>query len=199
MKIIAFEGLDKAGKHTLARYYVDYLISQGYKVGFMDFHRYSTPTGKIIKDWLYGEYDADQETIELIMAADKLAAKQDIEFLRSEGYDFLILDRYKWSQYAYSLASGYPKDKAGYLNDMIPSPDFTVYVHVTPETSMSRRGKHGDNDRYESDLHLLYRVRDNYNRLATIHNDTTLVIEGEQPLEMMKSEFMMKIKQRGLG
>jgi dTMP kinase len=41
-------------------------------------------------------------------------------------------------------------------------PDIEIFIDIPAEESMSRKGKHnnGENDRYESDLGLLERVRE---------------------------------------
>lgn len=194
MKIIAFEGLDKAGKATLSHHLANYLEAKDFTVGLMDFHRYSTPTGQLIKKFLYGEYDVPQDAIELIMAADKVAALQDFKMLEQEGYDYLILDRYKLSQYVYSMANNYDADRAHALWEMIPNPDYTFYVDVTPETSMKRQGKHGINDRYESDHALLTRVRDGY--LDFVEDANIFILDGEQPLEEIQAQLIIQVKER---
>lgn len=191
MKIIAFEGLDKAGKATLSRKLADYLETKGYTVGHMDFHRYSTGTGQLIRKFLYGEYNVPQEAIELIMAADKIAATTDFNLLKEEGYDYLILDRYKWSQYVYSRAQDYPEEWANMLQGMIPDADHTVYVDVSPETSMKRQGKHGINDRYESDHDLLSRVRAHYLDLVAVH--TAILLDGEDDIEQVSARMLIEM------
>lgn len=191
MKIIAFEGLDKAGKATLSHHLADYLESKGFTVGLMDFHRYSTPTGQLVKKFLYEEYDVPQDAIELIMAADKVAAIPDFKMLKEEGYDYLILDRYKLSQYVYSQANGFNEQFAKTLWDMTPDPDYTIYVDISPETSMTRQGKHGANDRYEKDKDLLARVRAHY--LDYTAENFPIVLDGEDDLEQIKARLLIQM------
>lgn len=191
MKIIAFEGLDKAGKATLSHHLADYLDSKGYKVGHMDFHRYSTPTGQLIRKFLYGEYHVPQQAMELIMAADKIAAVPDFQMLAQEGYDYLILDRYKLSQYVYSQANGVDQDLAIALWNTIPDPDYTIYVDVSPETSMKRQGKHGVNDRYESDHALLSKVRAHY--LQYVAEENPIALDGEDDIEQVKAHLLIEM------
>lgn len=194
MKIIAFEGLDKAGKATLSRHLADYLEMKGYTVGHMDFHRYSTPTGQLIRKFLYGEYKVPQEAIELIMAADKIAANPDFKMLEEEGYDFLILDRYKLSQYVYSQANGINEELATLLWNLVPDPDETIYIDISPETSMARQGKHGDNDKYESNYELLARVRAEYMEYA--HQKLPVILDGEDDIEQVKARLLIEMAHR---
>lgn len=193
MIIVAFEGLDKSGKASASAYLAD-LLSKDYKVGQMDFHRYNTDIGQIIWKWLRKENDLSQETIELLMAADKVSAKTAFKTLEQSGYDILLLDRYKMSQFAYSIASGVDPHLVGVLQDLIPDPDHTVYLDVTPGVSMARQGKHGANDRYESDYNLLSEVRDTYLDMFT-HEDSEVVtiINGEQPQNLVFQELHERV------
>lgn len=159
MIVISTEGLDKSGKYSLVKQMKEQLEADGYKVAASEFHRYDTPTGELIQKWLHGEYTASQQTIELIMAADKYAQVQYFEKLESEGYDILLLDRYIGSQYVYSEAAGIDPDWTDTLLSYLRPPDMEIYIDVSPEVSMARKGKHGDNDRYESDYQLLDRAR----------------------------------------
>lgn len=159
MKIVSVEGLDKSGKHSTVEGLKEKLEAKGYKVATSEFHRYDTPTGQLIRQWLYGEYKVSQQTIELIMAADKYAQKEWFEQLEQEGYDILILDRYLGSQVVYSAASGIQPDWIQNILRSLYIPDIEIFIDISPDTSMKRKGKHGENDRYESDKELLTRAR----------------------------------------
>lgn len=162
MKIIETEGLDKAGKYTQSKLLAEYLKSLGYKVVQSEFHRYDTPTGKLIRDYLYKQYEVNDKTIELIMTADKVAQQDWFEQLKQEGVDFLILDRYVGSQTSYALAKGLPIDFIQTLSSLVVQPNLSIFLDISPELSMARKGKHGENDRYESDLAYLTKVRECY-------------------------------------
>jgi dTMP kinase len=168
MKIIAIEGLDKSGKHTQTKMLAAYLEATGYKVMQSEFHRYDTPTGQLIMDWLTGKWDVDQYTIELIMTADKQAQQKTFDELEKQGVDFLILDRYTSSQQVYSKANDVAWDWTIELQRYMRYPDFEIFIDIPAEESMVRKGKHnnGENDRYESDLEMLNRVRDLFLHLA---------------------------------
>lgn len=162
MKIIVIEGLDKAGKHTQVMRLVKYLLNKGLHVSSTDFHRYDSPTGQLIRKWLYKEYDVDRATIELIMSADKQAQQSWFKSLELHGVDFLILDRYVGSQTCYAIASGLDKEWVFSLQGLLIKPDLEIFIDISPLESMSRKGKHGENDRFESDLQLLGKIRSEY-------------------------------------
>lgn len=193
MKIIVFEGLDKSGKFSQSERLKANLEELGYKVAKSEFHRYDTPTGQLIQKWLYGEYDVDQTTIELIMAADKYAQVPWINSLRKEGYDFLILDRYYTSQIVYGRASGGDVDWIDGLIGDLPAYHLQFFLDISPEESMRRKGKHGENDRYESDLTLLKNVRQWYLHEVETQGDIKL-INAERSVEEIENEIFLFMK-----
>lgn len=204
MKIIAFEGMDKSGKHTASVQLAEHLISLGYKVVQSEFHRYDTPTGKLIQDYLYGKYKVSNETIQLIMSADKQAQQEWINDLEESGVDFLILDRYYLSQKVYSNyfidKSEYTPEEVslykGLYTDIIKcfrKADITIYLDNTAETSMSRKGQHGENDLYEQNKELLEYVRNGY--LEEVQKEKQyLIISSEQSIEEVEKELIDKFK-----
>ncbi|WP_067923712.1 dTMP kinase [Alicyclobacillus shizuokensis] len=179
MYLIALEGLDKSGKATQVQLLQDRLEKGGKKVTTMDFHRYDTPTGQLIMKWLRREWEVSQETIELIMTADKQAQQENFQRLEQEGYDFLVLDRYTLSQIVYSQAAGIEWLWTLALQSHLRQPDLDIYIDITPEESMRRKGKWGENDRYESDLAFLKRVRENYlSYVDKIHSTSVAIVDG---------------------
>lgn len=158
--IIVVEGKDKTGKKTQTDLLVDYLLKQGYKAIKSEFHRYDTLTGQLIMEWLQKKWDAPQQVIEIIMAYDKQNQQKWFKQLEREKYDFLVLDRYTLSQFAYGSATGGDIKWLEELQEYIRKPDLDIVIEIDSETSMNRKGKHneGNNDKYESDKDLLDRV-----------------------------------------
>ncbi|WP_090646389.1 dTMP kinase [Paenibacillus sp. UNC496MF] len=180
MKIVAIEGLDKSGKATQTKLLREALEQQGHKVATSEFHRYDTPTGKLVMDWLTGKYDVDQLTIEFIMAADKQAQQGWFRELDAMGYDILILDRYTLSQQAYAKANKVPASLVNELQRHMIAPDINIIIDIPANISMTRKGKHNDgqNDRYESDLAMLMRVREYY-----LNSWNCFILDGEMSIE----------------
>lgn len=184
MKIVVIEGLDKAGKHTAAVSLERRLHREGVSLVRSEFHRYETPTGNLVKQWLIGQYDVDQKTIELIMAADKQAQQAWFNELEEQGVEVLILDRYVCSQLAYAIVNGSTREWTGELQRYMRPADHTILIDIPPEVSMARTGKHnnGENDRYESNLEMLRQVRAVY-RTELEADPSNIIVDGEQPLE----------------
>lgn len=191
MMIITFEGLDKSGKKSQSELLYQALYERGYNVEKSEFHRYDTPTGQLIRKFLDGEYQANQLAIECIMAADKYAQLDWFEEIK-EKTDVLILDRYLTSQFVYSTANGVDIDFTLNLLDRMPEPNFEFFLDIPPEESMKRKGKWGENDKYESDNALLSKARDNYLRIMTIEqeSDRALILDGTKEVEELHKQIL---------
>lgn len=162
MIIIAFEGLDKAGKHTQMTMLYDFLVERGINVEKISFPVYDTPTGKLIRSYLEGNYPIDNHTFELLMAADKYAQQKYIYDLSEKNVDVLLLDRYILSQYVYGMANQVDLHWLKQVLSNIVEPDITIYLDIQAEESIKRKGKFEENDKYENDLEFLNQVRINY-------------------------------------
>lgn len=194
MQIVAIEGLDKSGKATQAKMLKEALEKIGLKVVQSEFHRYDTPTGKMIQDWLYKRYDVDQATIELIMAADKQAQQKWFASLEEDQVDVLILDRYVTSQRTYGHVSGSSHHWIEALIKQCRKPDIEILIELPPIESMNRKGKHGDNDRYESDLQFLRNVQLTY--WGHFANRTDCIVDGLLSVEKVHEQIMNVIKDK---
>lgn len=191
MIIIAFEGLDKSGKHSTSEMLYKALYEQGYNVEKSEFHNYSTPTGQLIRKFLDGEYKVNQYAIECIMAADKYAQIDWFKELEKET-DVLILDRYVLSQMVYGVANGVDIDFTLNLLEHLPVPNYHFFLDVSPEVSMSRKGKHGDNDKYEGDLELLTKAREKYLQVMEIEqaDGKAMILDGTSPIDKLHEEIL---------
>jgi dTMP kinase len=199
MKIIPVEGLDKSGKKTQVELLKEGLEKEGYKVVASEFHQYDSPTGQIIKAYLKGEIELHSLALECIIAADKYNMIHTFNQWRHEGYDVLLLDRYVLSTLAYALSklNAPPSEWLFNLIEHLPEPDFHVYLDIHPELSMKRKGKHGDNDRYESDFSFLERVRDYYmtvfNRLNEEEPGSAVIVDADQPVEEIAEHILEEV------
>ncbi|PAE87624.1 dTMP kinase [Shouchella clausii] len=191
MKIIAVEGLDKSGKHTATNVLRDYFSSKGMRVEKLSFPNYETPIGSLIRQWLKGDFIADEKTFELLQAADKQHAQIYIQECERKGVDVLLIDRYVHTEWAYGA---YDNDERwlAELTRYMRLPDAVIYLDVEPEVSMHRRGKYGDNDYYESDIDRLRYTKDEYACLFQEKRDIidTQMIDANQPPLIVKAQVL---------
>lgn len=197
VKLISVDGLDKAGKHTAILVLENYFQSMGLKVATLSFPNYGSPTGDLIHAWLKGQQSFDQNTFELLQAADKQAMQGAIAQFEEDGVDVLLFDRYIHTQWAYG---SYKSDMTWLrsLNHEIRMPDAVIYLDVEPEVSLHRKGKFDTNDRYEDDLEHLRHARAAYLNLfghGGICPDMYVqTLDANQPQLLVKASLFQAAK-----
>lgn len=164
MYIVSVEGIDASGKQTQVEMMVEELMSQGYKVATESFPRYNLPIGNVLKRWFSGEIQLTDEAVHMLLEADRHDFMREIERLKDEQYDFLILDRFTLSNLAYGVNKGLDYDWLRNLQVGLRQPDITFVLDISAETSIKR--KLAGRDRHEVDHILLNRARTAYNVLA---------------------------------
>ena len=194
-KIISFEGLDKSGKHSALNVIKSYLINKGYSVEELSFPNYKTEVGKLIRKYLIGELKLDKVAFETLQATDKLDGQRHIKELIGK-VDYILIDRYIHSQFAYGMNNVHLSYLEKLLEPII-SPDIVLYLDVSVENSMNRKGEHGDNDIYESNKRLLSDVKSNY---EFVFNDKFMMFETElhifdanKSLDEVTSDLLLNI------
>lgn len=186
MKIIEIEGLDKAGKKTATDVLEQYFKGKGFKVARESMPNYSTPIGKLIRDWLTGKCKADTKTFEFLQAADKQHMQTIMQEHEDNGVEILLIDRYVHSMLAYGA---YDNDLEWMyeITKYMRRPDDVIYLDVEPEVSMHRRGKFGDNDKYEDDVERLRATRQTYLDIFETEKDTNVYkIDANKPELIVK-------------
>jgi dTMP kinase len=157
--LIAFEGLDQSGKQTQAERLRDRLVEAGRHVQLLSFPAYETPVGREIRKALDGAREWAPDVLQLLYIANRYEARPMIERELAQG-TVLVCDRYMASSIAYGQSQGLD---AAWLRDVqrhLPQPDLTVLLDIVPDVSARR--KTSDRDKFERDLALLARVRENY-------------------------------------
>lgn len=190
-KIIAIEGLDKAGKHTACLALKTYFESKGLSVKTLSFPNDDAPTSVLIRQWLAGTLHADEKTFELLQAADKQYTQSLINDYVALGIDVVLIDRYVHTELAYGAKDNDPAWLLE-LTKYMRAPDHVVYLNVEPEVSLHRRGKFGDNDRYESDIDRLRFTKGVYEKLFAEHALDSVVheIDANQPALIVKADVI---------
>ena len=126
--IVAFEGLDGAGKETQSRLLADSLNREGCNVYLYHFPAYRGPFHEIYQK-ITGMDIPMQGKNRLIQ---HLFAEDMKRALESHRGEIIILDRYMYSTFAYGKALGvHSRDLSAYTADLPPA-DVVIYLRLDP-------------------------------------------------------------------
>lgn len=159
-KIIAFEGIDGAGKTTQARRAQKWLISRHYQVTFLKEPTDSISGRKIQQTAKNGRLSVEAE-LELFLADRRWNVKTNINPALRSG-NVVILDRYYYSTIAYQGARGLDPGEIRRQNeDFAPKPDLVLLFDLDPETALDRiRKLRGETPNLFEKLDYLQKVRE---------------------------------------
>lgn len=156
--IIALEGIDNAGKTSVAQILEKEFIEEG-KVTVVS-KELTTSVGGLIKSSIKGE------GLSPISKAFLFAADRQIRIESLYSHDsfehVVIFDRYLYSAIAYREAEGLEGSWVKDLNKYVPPSDFNFYIDITAEESIRRNTDKKFNIHY--DVEYLNRVRESYLR-----------------------------------
>jgi len=189
--LIAFEGLDQSGKQTQAERLRDRLVAQGRSVRLVSFPDYSTHIGDELARALAGEREYAADVMQLLYVANRYEWKTTLQRLLEDGW-FLICDRYLASSVAYGEAFGLDGEWLMEIQRFLPRPSVTIMLDIAPQTAVTRKAV--DRDRYERDLSLQARVRENYHRLAA--RDGWLLLDGDRPKDEIAADVFTNLVSR---
>jgi len=181
--LIAFEGLDQSGKQTQAELLRDRLKQDGRKARLVSFPDYGTSIGEEIARALQGEREYEPDVMQLLYVANRYERRPDLRRWLDGGL-VLVCDRYMASSVAYGEAFGLDPAWLSDMQRFLPAATLTIMLDIAPETAARR--KSADRDRYERDLALLARVRDNYRRQAA--EQSWVVLDGEGTMDAIAAE-----------
>lgn len=209
--LISLEGIDKAGKSSVAAAIQDALEQAFAERGIdRDVIINTEPDdGEYGRGNEYGELtrkklkDDDVHPLALFHSflSDHYQHIQNVVIPALERGDVVILDRYLESRYAYqpeSLAEFFDSKEAAFEwiqtvqegPSATPLPDMTLYIEITPEES-ARRGGDADEEVFETS-EFQVQVKENYDHLAETF-DRFVTIDGMQSPDAVQQEAIDKI------
>ncbi|MEM4528696.1 MAG: dTMP kinase [Desulfurococcaceae archaeon] len=162
---IVFEGLDGAGKTTIAKMLTERLNEMGLKT----IYTYEPTDSDIVKLLKTSFSELRDPFIDaLVFALDRLIhIKTEIVPAIEQGY-IVICDRYLYSSVAYQSAHGAPFDWILEINRYAIKPNIAIYLDVDPSTALRRKtgyeSRFPEFEKYE----LLAKVREAYFRLVSM-------------------------------
>lgn len=155
--LVAIEGIDGAGKTTLARRLRAYLDALGVVVTLSK-EPTAGPWGMRLRESAAtGRLKAGDEVKFLLR--DRIQHVEEVIQPALTRGEVVILDRYFPSMIAYQGARGYPVDGLQRLNEFAPTPDVTILVDVSPEVGLARIAARGDTPNSFETLETLQRAR----------------------------------------
>ncbi|MEM3691171.1 MAG: dTMP kinase [Candidatus Korarchaeum sp.] len=179
--LVAFEGIDGAGKTTQSKRLLAKLRELGVRASWSK-EPSDGRIGALIRSALRGEIDLDQRTLALLFAADR------IEHMRSLSVNCVtIIDRYILSSLAYQGVF-MPFEWILELNKWVELPDVVFYLDLSPEVALKRVT---DRSIYHS-IDLLKMVRENYMKLIEEEpwKSRTYVIDSGRCEELVFDEIL---------
>lgn len=190
MRLVAFEGLDGAGKRTLVEATAQRLREHGAGVAVVAFPRYAhTVFGRLIGDALNGragDLAASVYGLALLFAADRRDSLSYLNELDATN-DWILADRYVSSNAAYGMARLSQEGSEAQRHFLewitaieiesfqLPRPTLQVYLDTPVELAQQRlreraasKRRRRSVDRYESDVDLQAESAKAYSQLREV-------------------------------
>lgn len=143
-KLILIEGTDCSGKETQAKKLIENLNQEGKSAIYFSFPNYDSPTGKIIGGPYLGKEEISESYFEetaakvdakvssLYFAADRLYNLDALKKLLNEN-DYVILDRYVYSNMAHQGGKIKDKEKREEIYNFIYNLEFELLNLIKPD------------------------------------------------------------------
>jgi dTMP kinase len=136
--LIAFEGIDGAGKTTQAEVLRENLTNRGYKVVLLH-EPTNSPPGRKVKESAFNGRHNPEEELTYFIEDRKVDVERNIRPALTDR-KIVIMDRYYFSTIAYQGALGIDASTIRKLNeDFAPKPDLTILLDIAPTIGLSRK------------------------------------------------------------
>ena len=188
--IIVLEGIDNAGKTTVATMLCDYFSNRGIKASIS--RELTTDVGDLIKSNVK-EQKLSPITKAFLFAADRQIRLEQLGDIDNSD-EIIIFDRYLHSAVVYREAEGLNGSWVKELNRYVPSSDVSFYIDITPEESISRNTDTKFNIRYTLD-HLV-KVRKSYMNYVSLGE--LILIDGMRDIKLVQEEIIDTLRRKGM-
>lgn len=182
-KLIAIEGIDGAGKTTVARHIYWSLTNHGYPCVYL-----KEPSGSIysrVIEIITRLKVPDPELELMLFLKDReIDVRKRILPALNRG-KIVIMDRYYYSNIAYQSARGLDADKIRKLNEKIaPKPDLVILLDLDPSKALERIKNRKKLSVFEK-KDFLERARQKFREIA---DERTVIVDAGRELEIVKKE-----------
>jgi dTMP kinase len=203
-KFIVFEGIEGAGKTTLANMLSEHLVRLGEKV-HLTREPGGTEIGKEIRKVLLSRYEESFTPLAelLLYEADRnLHVENVIKPKLEKGY-FVISDRYIYSTIAYQhFGRGIDRELVDYLNKLTTGglePSIVFLIDVPVEVGLERVKETRTADRLEEeDIEFHKRLRKGFLTLANEYKDKFYILDGTQNLKEIFDDILSILRVKHL-
>lgn len=186
---ITLEGIEGVGKTTQVDYLGELFRRNGNTVCITR-EPGGTSVGEAIRDILLSSSDldiSDETELLMIFAARAQHLKRVIEPALAR-HEVVICDRFTDASFAYQGGGrGIAKEKIQHLLTWVQGemqPDLTLLLDTPVEIGLSRAGKRGELDRFESEsIEFFESIRQEYLSLAKAEPDRIVIIDATPNLE----------------
>ena len=199
-KFITIEGSEGVGKTTNINFIVNFLTNHNKEVIETRGPGGTAAAEDIRKILLNPESELIPDIAELLLffAARSLHLENVIVPALRAG-KFIICDRFTDATIAYQgFGRGFDIDRINNIAQWVHAdiqPDLTILLDAPAEIGMQRAIKRGEIDRMESEEISFYeRVREGYICLAKQYSDRFVVVDANQPLDLVQKEIIMHLK-----
>jgi len=182
---IVLEGIDGAGKTTIANMLLRYLNGKRYNTIYT-YEPYDSLYVEILKTKYNELRDAYLDA--LTYAADRVIHLKTVIKPYLEKNYIVICDRYFYSSVAYQSAQGAPLDWILEINKFALKPDIAIYLDVDPEIGLRRRRKLKSRFPEYEVLDFLVKVRNAY--LELVNRGMLTLIDARREVNTVFKEVI---------
>lgn len=182
---IVIEGVDGCGKSTVAK-----RVAEALRCEVMSFPNDDSPTGKLIREWLSGDWGScyadipeDQEAIiqdsvrakrldAMVFQSLQVANRMEVMgHLRNSYYEAIVLCRYWQSGWVYGQLDGLDRKWLMDVHRDMVQGNVNILLDLEPEVALERQAARNEaREVYEGDFEKTSRIVDLYRELWKIGN-----------------------------
>lgn len=196
-QFVVFEGIDGSGTSTQLKRLESYCLKKSIPA-FFTAQPTDSPIGKLIRQYLRGENEAEDSTLALLFTADRnehIAGKKGILSALKEG-KWVFCDRFHFSTLAYQSLT-MPMENLYCQNKDFLLPDHLFFIDTPFETADKRISDRNQEREIYEKPQLQKIIRENYFKAFDFFKDSKLqihLLDGEKSIEELHQEILMLLE-----